>query len=160
VRIPIREIVFVNEPTVYVGSPRAVFVMSLVLFFLLLMAIRVHPVLADTTTLPGIDASSQMEGAGTLLRFIDTAVFKWGSRLLAGLCVCGAGWSLKEGRYGPAVVSVISAFMIGTAPTWVKNIFAVGGSDSVFTSIELREETQIAAYFPTRINPKSEVENA
>jgi hypothetical protein len=160
VRIPIREIVFVTEPTANVGSPRAVFVASLVLCFLFLLAIRVHPALADTTTLPGIDASSQMEGAGTLLRFIDTAIFKWGSRLLAGLCVCGAGWSLKEGRYGPAVVSVISAFMIGTAPTWVKNIFAVGGSDSVFTSIELREDYRVAALIPLQRGPKSEVENA
>jgi hypothetical protein len=102
----------------------------------LYLALQVHPALADSTKLPGVDASSQMESAGTLLRFIDTGIFKWGARLLAGLCIFGAAWSLKEGRYGPAVISVISAILFGTAPTWVRDIFTVGGSDSVFTSIE------------------------
>ena len=102
------------------------------------------PSFADATILPGEDASSKMESAGTLLRFIDTGVFKWGARLLAGLCIFGSAWSLKEGRYGGAIISVISAILFGTAPTWVKNIFAVGGSDSVFSSANTPHEIVIA----------------
>lgn len=107
----------------------------LVLFFLLLLVLlaQSHPVFAGTTNLPGDDASSQMESAGTLLKFIDTGVFKWGARLFAGLCIFGSAWNLKEGRYGSAFISVLAAVLFGTAPSWVKNIFAVGGSDSVFT---------------------------
>ena len=112
--------------------------LSLYLFF------QGHPALADSTTLPGVDASSQMESAGTLLRFIDTGIFKWGARLLAGLCIFGAAWSLKEGRYGPAVISVISAILFGTAPTWVRDIFTVGGSDSVFSSVQQPDRNNAA----------------
>jgi hypothetical protein len=142
------------------GTGVGVFLATLILM-LLLFAFQAHPVFADGTTLPGSDASSQMESAGTLLRFIDTGIFKWGARLLAGLCIFGAAWSLKEGRYGPAVISVVSAVLFGTAPSWVKNIFAVGGSDSVFTSTELSKPTQIVIlekYSPVR--EVAEVERA
>lgn len=122
---------------------------ALVLFFLLLLVLmaQAHPVFAGTTTLPGDDASSQMESAGTLLKFIDTGVFKWGARLFAGLCIFGSAWNLKEGRYGSAFISVLAAVLFGTAPSWVKNIFAVGGSDSVFTqNVEpLNESHYLAA---------------
>lgn len=90
------------------------------------------PALADGR-LPGEDVSAKMESAGTLLRFVDTAIFKWTARVLAGLCICGAGWSLKEMRFGPAVISMVAAILFGTAPTWVKNIFSIGGADSVFS---------------------------
>jgi len=90
------------------------------------------PALADAR-LPGEDISAKMESAGTLLRFVDTGIFKWTARILAGLCIFGAGWSLKEMRFGPAVISMIAAILFGTAPTWVKNIFSIGGADSVFS---------------------------
>ncbi len=77
-----------------------------------------------------------MEGAGTLLRFIDTAIFGWVARLLCGLCVGGAAWSLKEARFGSAVVAIVSALLFGTAPTWVRNIFSISGASSVFSQIE------------------------
>lgn len=95
--------------------------------------------------LPGEDISSKMESAGTLLRFVDTGIFKWTARLLAGLCIFGAGWNLKEMRFGPAVISMIAAILFGTAPTWVKNIFSIGGADSIFSSIgDSSKETRIA----------------
>lgn len=91
--------------------------------------------LADGIKLPGEDASSTMVSAGTLMRFIDTGLFRWTARILAGLCILGAGWSFKEMRFGPGFISLISAILIGTAPMWVKNIFSLGGSDSVFSSL-------------------------
>ena len=131
-----------DEPLFPTQSSRGIFI-ALLLLVLLVVAFHAHPVFADGTTLPGEDASSKMESAGTLLRFIDTGIFKWAARLLAGICLFGAGWSLKEGRYGPAFISVISAILFGTAPSWVKNIFALGGSDSVFTSSELHSPTRL-----------------
>jgi hypothetical protein len=100
--------------------------------------------MADGVRLPGEDASSKMESAATLLRFIDTGLFKWSARLLAGLCIFSAGWSLKEMRFGPAVISLIAAILFGTAPTWVKNIFSLSSSDSVFSNSE-STSTPIAA---------------
>ncbi len=91
------------------------------------------PAFADAARLPGEDISAKMESAGTLLRFVDTGIFKWTARILAGLCIFGAGWNLKEMRFGPAVISMVAALLFGTAPTWVRNIFSIGGADSVFS---------------------------
>jgi hypothetical protein len=110
------------------------FVIPIALIMVLYFLLDITPSFA-ASTLPGEDASSRMESAGTLLRFIDTSLFRWAARLLAGICIFGSAWSLKEGRYGPAVISVISAILFGTAPTWVKNIFSIGGSDSVFSQL-------------------------
>ena len=101
--------------------------------------VNITPAWADTVRLPGEDVSAQMEGAGTLLRFIDTAIFGWVARLLCGLCVGGAAWSLKEARFGSAVVAIVSALLFGTAPTWVKNIFSISGANSVFSQVQTRE---------------------
>ena len=103
------------------------------LIFLLAMIMNLTPAWADTIRLPGEDISAQMEGAGTLLRFIDTAIFSWVARLLCGLCVGGAAWSLKEARFGSAVIAIVSALLFGTAPTWVRNIFSISGANSVFS---------------------------
>ncbi len=51
--------------------------------------------LADIGNLPGRDESAKLEAAGTLLRLIDTGLFKWGARLFAGLCIMSAAWALK-----------------------------------------------------------------
>jgi hypothetical protein len=126
---------FIPPQPSFMGSPRGFFLCALFLC-LIVSALHGHTVLADVTSLPGDDASSKMESAGTLLRFIDTGIFKWAARVLAGLCIFGAAWNLKEARFGPAVISIVSAILFGTAPTWVKNIFTIGGSDSVFTEIE------------------------
>lgn len=115
--------------------------------FVLATIINLTPAWADTVRLPGEDVSAQMESAGTLLRFVDTAIFGWVARLLCGLCVGGAAWSLKEARFGSAVVSIVSALLFGTAPTWVKNIFSISGSSSVFSHVEYIDREQYAARF-------------
>ena len=81
--------------------------------------------------LPGTDESSKLEAAGTLLRILDTALFTWGARVFAGVCILSAGWALKEQRYPIAFLCVLASIVIGTVPLWVKNIFAIGGG-SVF----------------------------
>jgi hypothetical protein len=83
-------------------------------------------------TLPGTDASDRLEAAGTLLRLIDTALFKWGARIFAGVSIMSAAWALKEQRFGIAIICIVGALIFGTAPTWVKNIFSISTSDSVF----------------------------
>jgi hypothetical protein len=94
-----------------------------------------HFAWADASKLPGDDVVSKMEAAMTIVKFIDVGLFRWAARLLAGVCLFGAGWNLKEMRFGPAFISIIAAIMFGTAPTWVKNIFSIGNSDSVFSQV-------------------------
>ena len=84
------------------------------------------------STLPGADASDKLEAAGTLLRMLDTALFKWGARIFAGLCIMSSAWSLKEQRFGIAIICIVGALIFGTAPQWVKNIFAISTGDSIF----------------------------
>ena len=86
------------------------------------------------TSLPGTDASDKLEAAGTLLRILDTALFKWGARIFAGICIMSAAWSLKEQRFGIAIICIVGALIFGTAPTWVKNIFSIGAGDSIFSN--------------------------
>ena len=92
-----------------------------------------HDCMAQAS-LPGTDASDKLEAAGTLLRLIDTALFKWGARIFAGICVMSAAWSLKEQRFGIAIICIVGALIFGTAPKWVKNIFAIGSGDSIFSN--------------------------
>jgi hypothetical protein len=84
----------------------------------------------------GGDAVGKLKAAGSLLSIVDTALFKWGARIFAGLCIMSAGWALKEQRFGVAIVCVIGAILVGTAPSWVKNIFEISGGDSVFGYLE------------------------
>lgn len=117
-----------NEP-----GPRVWIYLELALLAVLIWILLFEPLtLAQTGTLPGSDASDKLEAAGTLLRLVDTALFKWGARLFAGLCIMSSAWSLKEQRFGIAIVCIIGALIFGTAPTWVRNIFAISSSDSVF----------------------------
>lgn len=90
------------------------------------------PQIFAQTQLPGSDASDKLEAAGTLLRLIDTALFKWAARIFAGLCLLSTAWSLKEQRIGIAIVCIVAAILFGSAPTWVKNIFSIASADSVF----------------------------
>ena len=92
-------------------------------------------------SLPGSDPSSELETAGSLLKLVDTAIFTWGARLLAGIAVLSAGWSLKEQRFGMAAVCILAAIVIGTAPSWVKNIFSVGGG-GIFTDNRIAHEVR------------------
>lgn len=88
---------------------------------------------AAGTRLPGADASDKLEAAGTLLKLIDTGLFKWGARIFTGICVMAAGWAVKEQRFGTAVICIVGALLFGTATMWVKNIFEISGGDSVFS---------------------------
>ena len=100
---------------------------------------------AASTTLPGEDMSDKLQAAGTLLRLIDTGLFKWGARIFAGLCIMSAGWSLKEQRFGIAIICVIGAIVFGTAPMWVKNIFEIGGGGGVFSSLQTTSKSICAS---------------
>jgi len=103
---------------------------------------------ATSTSLPGEDMSDKLQAAGTLLRLIDTGLFKWGARIFGGLCIMSAGWSLKEQRFGIAIICVIGAIVFGTAPMWVKNIFEIGGGGGVFSSLETTSQTLCARLMP------------
>ena len=102
-------------------------------FTLVLIAVIVclldlcSPVYANIPRLPGSDEMDKLTAAGSLLRLVDSFLFKFGSRLMAGLCILGAGWNLKEQRFAIAIMCVFGAIIIGTAPMWVKNIFDIGG---------------------------------
>lgn len=98
-----------------------------------LVALAFHAQAFGATRIPGADASDKLEAAGTLLRIVDSVLFSWGARIFAGLCVMSAGWNLKEQRFGLAVLCVVAAIVLGTAPTWVKNIFDIGGGGGVFS---------------------------
>ncbi|MBT4790552.1 MAG: hypothetical protein HON90_03195 [Halobacteriovoraceae bacterium] len=82
--------------------------------------------------IPGADASDKLEAAGTVLRIIDTGLFKWGARLFAGISILSAGHNLKEQRFGVAIICIIAAIIFGTAPIWVENIFSIGGGNGIF----------------------------
>jgi len=93
-------------------------------------------VFAGSIKIPGSDSSDKLEAAGTLLRIVDTALFKWGARIFAGLSILSAGWHLKDQRFGLAVISVIGAIITGTSPMWVRNIFEIGGGSTLFSSLQ------------------------
>ncbi len=82
--------------------------------------------------IPGTDQSAKLKTAGTLLMLVDTALFVWLARIFAGLCVLSAGWLIKEQKFGPAVICVVGALIIGTSPAWVLNIFEISGGGGVF----------------------------
>jgi ABC-type Fe3+ transport system permease subunit len=112
---------------------------------------------AASTKIPGTDASDQLEAAGTLLRIIDTGLFKWGARIFAGICIMSSGWALKEQRFGIAIICVVGAIIFGTAPTWVKNIFEIGGGNGVFSQIEQVAPKSLVAELPSQTEGQARV---
>lgn len=110
-----------------------------------LIAMLAHTQAFAGTRIPGADASEKLEAAGTLLRIVDSVLFSWGARIFAGLCVMSAGWNLKEQRFGIAVLCVVAAIVLGTAPTWVKNIFDIGGGGSVFSQSSILVKESFSA---------------
>lgn len=128
-----------HNPTPICGGLRApgwIFLVTILILLGLLFFLTVlGPEALAQAHLPGSDASDKLEAAGTILRIIDTGLFKWGARIFAGVCIMSSAWSLKEQRFGIAIISIIGAIIFGTAPTWVKNIFAISGSDSIFGSV-------------------------
>ncbi len=106
--------------------------------FLLLVAIYsvLLPHLSFAVGLPGDDASDNLKAAGTLLKLLDTGIFKWGAKIFAGLCIMSSAWALKEQRFGIAIICVIGAIIFGTAPKWVSDIFSIGGNTGIFSQVE------------------------
>ena len=88
-------------------------------------------------TIPGDDDVSKLTAAGTLLHIVDSFLFKFGARILAGISILGAGWNLKEQRFAMAIVCILGAIIMGTVPMWIKNIFDMsdGGGGSIFHSM-------------------------
>lgn len=114
----------------------------LLLFMLGAIALMIAaPDAFSQARLPGSDESGKLQAAGTLLRILDVSVFTWGARLCAGVMVFSAGLNLKEQRFGIAVICVIGALVVGTAPMWVANIFEIGGG-SVFGALAPISEYQ------------------
>ena len=101
-------------------------------FLILLLLLIIVSVAYAGPRIPGVDASDQLEAAGTVLRIVDTALFKWGARLFAGISILSAGYNLKEQRFGVAIICIIAAIILGTAPIWVENIFSIGGGNGIF----------------------------
>lgn len=118
-------------------------------FLLILIAAMVlwlaHAQALGATRIPGADASDKLEAAGTLLRIVDSVLFSWGARIFAGLCVMSAGWNLKEQRFGIAILCIVAAIVLGTAPTWVKNIFDIGGGGGIFSRISVEKGVALNA---------------
>ncbi len=102
------------------------------LFWIFLIFISMIAVAHAGPRIPGADAADKLEAAGTVLRIVDTALFKWGARLFAGISILSAGHNLKEQRFGVAIICIISAIILGTAPVWVENIFSIGGGNGIF----------------------------
>lgn len=120
-----------------------IFFMLVVFIIFGLLFLVTYGAYAGNAHLPGDDVSGKMEAAGTLLKLLDTALFKWGARLFAGICIMSAAWALKEQRFGIAVICVLGAIIFGTAPKWVKNIFDVSDEQSLFSKtsiIQLHED--------------------
>ncbi len=89
---------------------------------------------AGGLTVPGdTNATDKLTAAGTLLHIVDSFLFVFGARIMAGLAVLGAGWNLKEQRFAMAIICVLAAIVIGTVLMWIANIFAMGGG-SIFTN--------------------------
>ena len=66
-------------------------------------------VIANGLRIPGADVSDKLTAAGTLLRIVDNFLFVFGARIMAGLCVLGAGWNLKEQRFAMAIICILAA---------------------------------------------------
>jgi len=111
------------------------FLLMILAFVLVEVVLSMPQALASGTHLPGDDVSDKLEAAGTLLKLIDTGIFKWGAKVFAGLLVMSGGWALKEQRFGIAAICVAGAVVIGTTPKWVKNIFEVGDNQSLFSQM-------------------------
>lgn len=121
-----------DKTTIFGRDPKFWIWMAVVVGFIAGIFLVLGPECFAQASLPGSDASDKLEAAGTLLRLLDTALFKWGARLFAGICIMSAAWSLKEQRFGIAIICIVGALIFGTAPTWVKNIFSISAGDSIF----------------------------
>lgn len=133
------------------SSPARYFVALFLLWMLLFLSASILCGILESThtyaagmggSLPGDDATSNLTAAGTLLKILDTGLFKWGARIFAGLCIMSSAWALKEQRFGIAVICVVGAIIFGTAPKWVQNVFEIGGNQGVFSRLLNSEDPE------------------
>lgn len=101
---------------------------------------------AQSVKLPGSDESDKLEAAGTLLRIIDTGLFNWGARIFAGVFLFYGVSALPKSQFGMAIICIIAAIVLGTLPLWIKNIFSISGTNSIFSQIKV--ERVIVAHEP------------
>lgn len=97
-------------------------------FILSLIFIQSYEILANNLPADTNGSIKSFTAANQLLGIIDSTIFKFGARILAGLCILGAGWNLKEQRFAMAIVCIFAAIIIGTTPMWIKNIFEMNGT--------------------------------
>ena len=99
------------------------------MFLPLILLLLLFPELlfSQTVRLPGSDQFDKLTAAGDLLHIVDSFIFKFGARILAGIAVIAAGWNLKEQRFNMAIICICAAIIIATVPLWVKNLFELGG---------------------------------
>lgn len=136
--------------TAWIGGPEfnfkyiiATALITVIAIFALYHVVNIEFSFAGVTRLPGEDASDKLEAAGTMLKILDTALFKWGARIFAGVCIMSSAWALKEQRFGIAIICVVGAIIFGTAPKWVKNIFDIGDNQSIFSQLEVTETSDV-----------------
>jgi hypothetical protein len=92
----------------------------------------------------GGDSIEKLGALKDLLGIIDSGLFHWVARLMAGLCILSAGWALKEQKFSVAVVCLLGAMLFGTAVKWVKNVFSMGGdAKGVFEGGMLEERKNL-----------------
>ena len=84
--------------------------------------------------LPGEDISAKMEVVGSLLKFLDTALFNWGSKLLGGFFVYVAAHAIGNLKFGRCGAAVVASLLFFFAPNLVRNAANASGSNSVFQS--------------------------
>lgn len=105
-------------------------------YWALTLTMLLSPAIALAADIPQNADSSikSLTAATTLMGIIDSAIFSVGARVLAGLCILGAGWNLKEQRFAMAIVCIFAAIVIGTTPMWIDNIFNLNsnGGGSIF----------------------------
>lgn len=88
----------------------------------------VFSTIAFATNLPATKGIESLTAATTLINMVDSLLFKFGARILAGMSILAAGWNLKEQRFAMAIICIFAAIILGTVPMWVKNILAMEGA--------------------------------
>ncbi len=94
----------------------------------------------------GGDPLDNLGAAKELMTIIDSGLFHWIGRLMAGICILSAGWALKEQKFSVAVVCLLGAMLFGTAVKWVKNVFSMGGDKKGVFDSGMIEVPQTEAY--------------
>ena len=88
------------------------------------------------STLPGdANAIQNLKEAGNLLRIFDSFLFVFGTKLLAGILVLGAGVAIKNHQYASFGMAVAGALVVGLSNKWVKNFIDAGGGKGVISSV-------------------------